>query len=178
MSIHEIDVGSACNATLQIALFQSVRNSKELRKLVMNGQIKCCLIKPSIILDPFQVAVAACKALLSEKDETMTTRNVFTEILYNLSNSKNISQSLSKFGISDDDENVLVVVIQRGKEVSPENVFQRVEGELLSIKQLETIRDIPSIMKVYGVRDEELKISSLLDSVVSRIAAKECVSFK
>ncbi|XP_071450688.1 EKC/KEOPS complex subunit TPRKB-like [Hetaerina americana] len=178
MDVYEVELDSAANVTAQLALFRRVRNAKQLKEMVVAGELKCCMIKPSLILDPFQVAVAAHKAVLNENDQRMTTRSVFTEVIYNLSVSKNISQSLNKFGISDDDENVLVVAIQRGDDGSICDILPSVAGELCSMEDLTSVRELPSIKKVYNVRDEELSISSMLDSVVSRIAAKEFVSFK
>ena len=53
-----------------------------------------------------QIRVAAAKALASEKAGRMTTRSVSAETVYNLSSTKNIRESLLKFGIDDGDRSV------------------------------------------------------------------------
>jgi hypothetical protein len=57
---------------LNIRLFRNVENVAELRKQIMTGQWQCCLVNPKFILDPFQLVIAANKALTSE---SRTTKN-------------------------------------------------------------------------------------------------------
>ena len=58
-----------------------------------------------------QVLVSARKSLLACARGKMTTRSATTEILFNLSSSKNITDSLVKFGIGDDDKDLIAVII-------------------------------------------------------------------
>nr|CAI5858053.1 unnamed protein product [Callosobruchus analis] len=155
--------------SIQIKLYKNVQNVKLLRQRLMKGDLNCCIVKPSLIVDPFQIVVAANKAFTSEK---RTTKTVFTEILFNLSISKNITNSLKTFGIDDSDVNILVVLLsETGKH--NKNVCSDIQGEELELSVLKDFSDVNAIRKVYKIDDKEFSNVPLLDSVVSRIAVKD-----
>ena len=54
------------------------------------------------------VLAAANKALIAESRGKLTTKTLHSECVFNLSGSKHISQSLSKWGVSDTATSVLV----------------------------------------------------------------------
>ncbi|XP_063915823.1 EKC/KEOPS complex subunit Tprkb-like [Zophobas morio] len=153
---------------LTVQLYRNVKNVPELRQKVIAGQIKCCFINPKYILDPFQLIVAANKALTCEN---RITKTVFTEILYNLSISKNITRSLQQFGITDDCRDLLVVMV--GGE--SDGAAAQIDGEEADLGVLEEIRDLGAIRKAYKIKELEEKNTTLLDSVVSRIATKDFI---
>lgn len=164
---------------LTICLFTQVKNAAHLRKMLMSGDLKCCLMKAHLICDPFQVVVAANKAAVSEKFSKLITKSVHTEILYNLSVSKNITQSLINFGIADSDSDIVLGLIHdEDEETKLESIVQLVEGQTDQIKNLCNVRDVEKIKKVYKIDDVELKVSRLLDSVISRICVKDFISVK
>lgn len=154
---------------IDIKLFSNVTNTPELRKKVMSGTLQCCLVNPKLILDPFQVIIAANKALTVEN---RTTKTVFTEILFNLSISKNITQSLQRFGVTDESKDVLVITVDDNES----KTVSEIEGDEVDLKELEEIQDLNAIKKIYKIGPNEEKNTTLLDSVVSRIATKDCVA--
>lgn len=170
---YEQPLSASTNATIRIKLFKDVKNVPHLRKQIISGDLKCCIIKPNLIVDPFQIVVAANKALVAEK---MTTRTVYAEILFNLSISKNITQSLQKFGIDDNEEDILVVVIDKGDSSNEvDKVYEQIEGEETDILCLKDLTDLKEVRKAYKLSDIECERLSVLDSVVSRIATKDCI---
>lgn len=173
---YSVSLDPKSNSTVFIKLFKNVKNISNLRKEVLSGQLKCCVLKPSLILDPFQIVVAANKAVIAEK---LTTKSIYTEVLFNLSISKNITQSLQKFGIDDKEEHVVVVIIKRnddGDNVNEREIFEKVDGEEVDLKDLSAYSDIDLIKKTYKINDIEFKKVSMLDSVVSRIATKDILT--
>ncbi|GLG94262.1 TP53RK-binding protein [Gryllus bimaculatus] len=142
--------------------------------MVIGGSIQCCILKPSLIVDPLQIAVAAKKAVLNEQQNKMATKSLYTEILFNLSLSKNITQSLIKFGISDTDNNAVVCVIGKNEE-ELDKVLSHFQCDEPSGNQ-QFSPDNSLIKKEYKITGVETEVSSLLGSVVSRIAAKDFVS--
>lgn len=155
-------------------LFHKIENMKELNENIKNGSLQCCLIKPSLVCDPFQIVVSANKAVLSEK---LTTKTVYSEILFNLSISKNISQSLQKFGVDKNDDAILAVVILRLEDVGTENeIFAKIAGEEIDILKLNDFSDNGLMKKAYKISDKELEKCSLVDAIVSRIAVKDFVN--
>lgn len=168
---HVVELDPITETRLKMQLYENVKNTSDLRKKILSGELQCCIIKPTLICDPFQVVIAANKALTSTK---RTTKSIFTEILFNLSPSSNISQSLLKFGIDDKDKSLLVVMLEKeGEETGTETIFSSVEGNVLDISELGCTCDTHAIRNVYKINDTEYHNMSLVDSVVSRIATKE-----
>lgn len=166
-----VELDPVTDMLVLMQLYQNVKNTAELRKDVMNGTLECCLIKPSLIFHPFQVVVSTNKALVSKK---RTTKSIYTEILFNLSLSTNITQSLQMFGVADNDKNVLVVALTpKNKETNAENIFNKIEGDVLDIFELSCINDIQAIKKLYKINEKEYQSVDMLDSIVSKIAIKE-----
>ncbi|CAG5031394.1 unnamed protein product [Parnassius apollo] len=163
------------NKILKLYLFKNVQNVEEIRNNVTNGNWKCAVIKPSLILDTFQVAVAANKAVLAEKSQSMVTRTVFSEILYNLSLSKNITQSLSKFGI-EKDQNLLVCFLDNADSNESESTIKKIDGEICSISELEKFTNIKDLKSVYKLNNVKSDVD-LLDIIVSRIVTKNFVVY-
>ncbi|VEN50877.1 unnamed protein product [Callosobruchus maculatus] len=163
------DLDEDTGASIEIKLYKNVENVKLIRQRLIKGDLNCCIVKPSLIVDPFQIVVAANKAFTSEK---RTTKTVFTEILFNLSISKNITNSLKTFGIDDSDNNIIVVLVnERGKD--NKHVCSDIQGEELELVLLKNFSDVNAIRKVYKIEDKEFFNVPLLDSVVSRIAVKD-----
>lgn len=173
-NIYSCNLDAETGAKLNLYLYKEVKNLKELREKVMNGSLKCCIIKPSLVCSPFQVSVAANKALLSAKRGTMTTRTIFSEVLFNLSLSKNITQSLIKFGIDDKETNLLVAIIEQDGEDTSE-ILGNIDGVQCSIDDLEKFSDTKLIEKAYKVQNCK-QISQLTDLVVSKIVTKDFIS--
>lgn len=162
------------NTILQMYLFKNVRNVETIRNNIVKGVWNCAVIKPSLILHPLQVCVAANKAVVSQKYNTMVTRTVFAEILFNLSLTKNISQSLGKFGI-EKDSNLLVCFLVTPDNNESKEVIQQIEGELCPISELSqftNVKDVKTVYKLNNVKGD----MDLLDIIVSRMATKSIVT--
>lgn len=165
---------------MSLYLFADVENTPEIRKKLLSGAIECCVVKASMVVDPFQISVAANKAALRQHRCQLTTRSVFTEILYVMSSSSNISLSLSKFGIHDSDTNIIFVSIhdESDNENLEREITELVKGRPLPLSKLRDFMDEPLVKKTYKIDDEELGVSSLLYSVCSRIGSDYSVSLK
>ncbi|XP_069683392.1 EKC/KEOPS complex subunit Tprkb-like [Periplaneta americana] len=168
-----VELDSDSKKKLSVYLFEDVKNAGEIKEMVVKGSLDCCVIKPSLITHPFQIAVAANKAVINQMYDKMTTRTVYTEILYNLSISKNITQSLIKFGIGDAEKNMLVAIIEQDGENRSEDILSHFHGNICPLEELDKFSDEVLIKKTYKIKDNELTVSSLLDSIVTRIVARD-----
>lgn len=158
------------SSSVILTLFTNLKNSQEIRNNLKNGRAQYCAIKPDLIYDPFQVIVAANKAVSSQK---LTTKSVHSEILFNLSFSKNITQSFEKFGLEENGKRVLVAVIVKNDAAEEGNVMDSVKGDVVNLEQLKDFCDVEAIKKAYKLSDCEISDSNILGSIVSKIAAKD-----
>ncbi|KAM8908012.1 EKC/KEOPS complex subunit TPRKB isoform 2-T2 [Spinachia spinachia] len=154
-STHDLELFPQYNVTQM--LFKDVRNAAELRQCAVEGKIKGGLINPTMLVNPFQVLVAANKAVSLQKMGKMKTRSLFSEIIFNLSPTNNISEAFKRFGSSDGDDSVLVVLVQ-----------DKDEPQLLS-----DITARVSGRQLYKITPQEEKCGTLLDAVVCRMATKD-----
>ncbi|XP_018556042.1 EKC/KEOPS complex subunit TPRKB [Lates calcarifer] len=157
-----------------LLLFKEVKNAAELRKSAMEGKINGALINPTMLVDPFQVLVAANKAVHLQKIEKMKTRNLYSEIIFNLSPTNNISEAFKRFGISDGDDSVMVVVVHNKDESQLlTDIVAKVDGQQVSVEDISSMSDSAKIKKLYKVTPQEEKCGTLLDAVVCRMATKD-----
>lgn len=165
------------DSEISVALFESVANCNDLKKLAMTGALDATLLNPSMIVNTFQVLVASNKALHLDRCKKRVTRTLHSEVIYNLSPSKNISDAFRRFGMGDKDTSVLLVQIHSQGQGTISQVAKHVQGEMVNLSRLQYLSDVNKIKKIYKVQESELRVSTLLDAVVGRMASKEFVSF-
>lgn len=160
--------------TVTQMLFRDVKNAAMLRQSAVEGKFAGALINPTMLVSPFQVLVAANKAVHLHRMGKMKTRSLFSEIIFNLSPTNNISEAFKRFGISDGDTSVLVVLVHNQDEPPPlSDITSRVDGHQAPLDDLPSLSDTAKIKKFFKIAPQEEKIGTLLDAVVCRMAIKD-----
>lgn len=175
-----IVLDSETKKCMTLALFNNVKNTEEMRNSLITGKIECCLLKPSVIIDELQIAVAANKAVCSAMFNELVTRNVFMETLYNLSMTKSISKALKCFGTENSDTAILAVFIhnENSDESVMDDFLKLIQGDEISITRLaDEFSNIGEIRKIYKISDSELQLSSLANLISTRISVRDFASF-
>ncbi|XP_034529849.1 EKC/KEOPS complex subunit TPRKB [Notolabrus celidotus] len=157
-------------------LFKDVKNAKELRQSAMEGKINAALINPTMLVNPFQVLVATNKAVHLQKLGKMKTRSLYSEIIFNLSPTNNISEAFKKFGISDGDDSVMVVLVHtKNESQSLQDIIAKVNGQQVPVEDVSLLSNLTKIKQLYKVTPQEEKCGTLLDAVVCRMATKDVI---
>jgi len=175
MDDYSVELDQEAGFYCTLLLFTDVTNISEIREKLVTGKLRCCVAKASLITDAFQAVAAANKAALNAKQNRLITKTMYTEVLFSLSISKNISRSLTEFGVNDGDRNILVILIYKpGEEQTMlEEVLASVKGERIPISRIQEFADMNLIKKTYKIDKDELLVSSLSDAIVSRISCKD-----
>ncbi|KAF5906795.1 EKC/KEOPS complex subunit TPRKB, partial [Clarias magur] len=101
-----------------------------------------------MVLDPFQALLAANKAVHVQKIGKMKTRSLYSEIIFNLSPTNNISEAFKRFGISDNDNAVLIVLVHNTEEAyNKDDILSKVDGQQIPADQISTLSDLAKIKK-------------------------------
>ncbi|XAR72897.1 hypothetical protein NMG60_11019687 [Bertholletia excelsa] len=171
MKVFEVD-----GSTLSLALFSDVSNAKELLKLMQAGTLEpeVALLNALLIPDIFPVLAAAHKTLLARSRDSLTTRTLHSELVYNYSGSKHITESLKRCGISESSTYILVARFGASAD-EMEAVEKFIHGKEIDLEELLGRANQAQIEKHYKISGSELGISSLADAITCRIAARDAL---
>ncbi|XP_029019762.1 EKC/KEOPS complex subunit TPRKB [Betta splendens] len=169
---HELELFPDNNVTQM--LFKEVKNAAELRQSAVEGKLNAALINPTMLVNHFQVLVAANKAVHLQKSGKMKTKSLYSEIIFNLSPTNNISEAFKRFGISDGDDAVMLVLVHSKDESQlVSDLAARVDGQQVPVEDLSSLSDAAKIKKLYKITPQEEKCGTVLDAVVCRMATKD-----
>lgn len=105
----------------------------------------------------------------------MVTRNINTEVIYNLAATRNITKALSQFGIAHDTDYVLAIVPHSNAEKveAVRQVFDAHEQLVFDDDVLDKFADHERICQEYDIQEKEREAGLLVDSIVTRISCRE-----
>ena len=156
---------------LDVALFNEVRNAAHLVKQLVSGNLEVALVNPLLVPSLLIVRAAAWKAIADARVNAMQTRNVHSELVFNLSPDNAITRSLKTFGISNTSETVLICLINAtdAQRAAAENLIQ---GSLVPEARVEGVCHSELIKTTYQIESVEIEANSLVNAVLNRISSK------
>lgn len=161
---------------LGISYFTNVENIQSLKENVASifNDKSPILIRSCLIVDPFQIVVAVNNAFLASENNSMKTRSLATEVLFNLSSTNKISKSLADMGANDNDNEMIVALVSKFPNVPEMNIFHEkcIKGCETDLSQHSVNINEDLIKTYYKISQIESETSSILDSIVTRIACK------
>jgi len=158
---------SSTGQKLHVGLVTNVSNTMEVREKVVKGELNCTMVRSCLVPSTLVVATAANKACLAQSRGNMKTRSINTEILFNMSSSSNITDSLNKFGGQDSDTAFLVVSVDK-ELIDAKDV---IKGDWIDTKNLIDYVNRDLLIKLHKLKTEELY--DLTGALCSRISAKD-----
>ncbi|KAF4322379.1 hypothetical protein BBO99_00002981 [Phytophthora kernoviae] len=162
--------------TLHVGYYTDVKNSPALTQSLMDKKFDVALLNAQLLVGPFQIHAAASRALLCDASDRLTTRSLHAELVFNMSGSRNVSESFRRFGVNDNCVSLVICVFD-ADEPTVKDVEALIEGTQLPFSELGSHvseQDVKQIKKFYKIQDQELTQSSLVDAIACRIATKSC----
>ncbi|MFH4975936.1 hypothetical protein AB6A40_002645 [Gnathostoma spinigerum] len=160
----------------RVCIFRDVTNAGELRNALRTGEIDYALIKPELVLETFVLLAAANRSIHQAAHNRMATRSLHAELIYSLSPNRNISSSLTTFGIGETSTDVLVAIFDDQKGDKMIEASKRIKGRPVSLNELPKITNYDLIKKIYHVAESEYNDETITDAVVTRIITKDFTS--
>ncbi|CAG8552057.1 3839_t:CDS:2 [Acaulospora morrowiae] len=159
---------------VHIFLFCNVRNSMDLRKRLLSHdqELAYAFIDARVVLDTFQLLIATNGALHNDRNSALRTHNVHSEIVYNLSPTPNISESLRRFGISNNTKDIVVIKVGGEFNEIKSHLNSLIQGTESSLEEFQKSVDIESVRKYYKIDSKIKDHGEMLNTIVGSIAIK------
>lgn len=154
---------------IYLGLFINIRNALELKEKLKS--LDCSFLNPKLIISLDHIRLAVTRALHSQSNSLSKTNSLYLDMIYYLSSSSNIRQSLQKYGIQDTSESIVLVSADLN---SYNEVIKLIQGDSIPIDHLSQYSDIDYISKEFKITPNEIKMSNgRVSGVLSRIAIKD-----
>lgn len=156
---------------LSLFLFENVTNSSDLLQQLKTGSLELAFIDPSLIASTLQLWAAANLALFAKQNGRLRTRNLHTELVYNLSPERNIRNAYKELGISET-STAMIVATFNSDPSHLQKIQELVKGEDRDIDQeLRRFFDFQKASKVYQLSKEEEE-GDAVAAIINRISTK------
>nr|CAG8605196.1 12253_t:CDS:10 [Entrophospora candida] len=140
---------------IHISLFINVKNSTELKKRLLShdSELSYAFVDAKVLL------IAINNAVHYENLGILKTHNVHSEIVYNLSPTTNISESLRRFGISNSSNTILIIKVGEDSDNVKSHLSKLIDGEESSLEELSKFTDFSCIKKPPKYENSSLLIN-------------------
>ncbi|EFA78015.1 hypothetical protein PPL_08660 [Heterostelium album PN500] len=132
MRQYEINIYSDSNIKdITVFKFNNVTNTQEIMDILLKGELEWSIVNARIVYDDRHLLTAATQAIhqLCSKGK-LSTNNIHTELIYRMSPTTNIRDSIKTFGLNIED-NVFYIVLFGATEERIDRVRTLVKGDEL-----------------------------------------------
>jgi tRNA threonylcarbamoyladenosine modification (KEOPS) complex Cgi121 subunit len=160
---------------VQLQCYSNVENCGELVSRT-DERTRVAIIDLTLVCSYFHLQAAICKALLNEQQSSMKTKSISAEVLYQLSSTTKINDSLKQCGASESSSLIAILIIDNdpvGMELITQVRGTAFDAEELGSAAYCTPEKAATIAKYFKVTPQELEISTLEAAVVTRLATKD-----
>ncbi|CCD65511.1 EKC/KEOPS complex subunit TPRKB [Caenorhabditis elegans] len=163
--------------TCRVCLFKDVKNAAELSQQLKEGKIDAALIRAELVLEPFVLLAAANRAVHQSAHNRMSCRSLAAELVYSLSPSRNITDSLVTFGIAEHSTAIIAAIFDDDSGKAMKKLAKAIKGTPVPLMEgLPKFANVNMIKKVYQVGNPAFVEEGLSDHIVSRMVSKDFVS--
>jgi EKC/KEOPS complex subunit CGI121/TPRKB len=148
-----------------------------------------CIIDMGLVVSPFQLRIAAYRALITQRQGKMKTKALSSEIMYNLSPTTKITEAIKQVKVKPTTDVIALVVIDNAVSEPTESTATSIHKllalfnseDILSeeqfmtehIHQVNSEARLKSVVDRYKILPSELAVFPLEDIVVNRLAMKD-----
>ncbi|TPX46858.1 hypothetical protein SeLEV6574_g02992 [Synchytrium endobioticum] len=160
---------------LHLALYRDVSNGQSIRESIIKAIMPLsCIVDARLVLDVCQIQLACARALLAQQQDTMKTRSLYSEVLFNMSPSSNISDSLKQFGVSDSTKSLILLFV--GDDLPSAQDLRvadsKIQGRQVPISEMDQCCDMKLLQKIFKLSDSQLSREIALKNLINAMALK------
>ena len=165
---------------MSVILFKNVTNPDEVHRALLDRSLQpeMALVDPAPTHSLFALHAAAHKVVVDDARGVLTTRTAHSELVYNLSANKHITEGLRRFGMAGDASAVLACRFD-ATDADVAAMSKVVAGDAVPARDLEaelaTLGDPARVKKYYKPGDLECKqgVGTVEDAIVQRIGTRD-----
>lgn len=164
------------NAESLISYIESKADRETAVAFNTDVDISYVVIDAELIYNSFHLKSAIYKAHLNESQCNMKTKSILTEVIYYLSPSTKINDSIAQYKIKP--STTMVLILSAPKLSSVELFFTAsIEGSQFDIDQLDDAKNLHikrnKLIQYFHILPSELEIDSLENCIATRVATKD-----
>lgn len=141
-------------------------------KEMLKSDLKLTVVNPKYILNFDHLNHAVFKTLYFSSRQQMKTKSIYTELLFNLSPNKSITDALKTFGVEECDKAALFVIFGAPEKAS-DKISETVKGTLIRFREIGGVNCIFDIKKLYSVQNHVQEIDDIFRVIVTKMTARD-----
>jgi len=152
---------------MHVIVLDDVSNAAEVSAWVRQPGADFAAVDARMVVGMPQLLAAALCALHAEQRGKLVTHALHSEVVYALSAGKQINEAFRRFGAGESCARIVIVTFDAG---AAARLSERILGRRVDPLSLAERFDEAAVRKAYKVTEAELRVASLSDAIVSRIA--------